>query len=129
MESAIDTISLKSAGCENDFDARASSMMRITPKQVGLSVTNIDETTPSGLLFKVFPNPVKDKLHIVANNSNIDFIIIKDVFGRLCYHEFISGKFDLEYQKEISIKNMTAGIYFITLSTGSRTQTLKLIVE
>lgn len=129
LESAIDTISLKSAGFENDFDARASSIMRITPQQAGLSVTNIDETTPSGLLFKVFPNPVKDKLHIVANNSNIDLIIIKDVFGRLCYHEFISGKFDLEDQMEISMKDMTAGIYFITLSTGSRTQTLKLIVE
>ncbi len=129
LESAIDTISLKSGGFENDFDARASSIMRITPQQAGLSVTNIDETTASGLLFKVFPNPVKDKLHIVASNSIIDFIIIKDVFGRLCYHELISDKFDLEYQKEISMKEMTAGIYFITLSTGSRTQTLKIIVE
>jgi PKD repeat protein len=81
----------------------------------------------------IYPNPFGDQSELQLNNfyqNNEISIKITDVLGRIVYEVF-SGR--LPYGKSsfrLSGKEIgAAGIYFLNVSSGNQTRTLKLIVE
>jgi len=66
----------------------------------------------------VYPNPVKDKLHL---NGKIEFetFRILDIFGR----EVLKGQFS----NEIEVDNLHSGVYFIVLNFGNKVKTIKFL--
>lgn len=60
----------------------------------------------------VFPNPSSDKLHISAQSSFIDQILVTDILGNtIVKYENLGG---IEVDFEVSVKNITPGTYSIT---------------
>jgi predicted acyl esterase len=66
----------------------------------------------------VYPNPVKDKLHL---NGKIEFetFRILDIFGR----EVLKSQFS----NEIEVDNLHSGVYFIVLNFGNKVKTIKFL--
>lgn len=71
--------------------------------------------------FNIFPNPVKDKLMIIAENNDIVSISILDINGRVIKS---LKKLDL---KEIDVSALIAGMYFITITSSEGNSTKKFI--
>ena len=67
----------------------------------------------------VYPNPVKDKLHL---NGKIEFetFRILDIFGR----EVLKGQFS----NEIEVDSLDSGVYFIVLKVGNQSITMKFMI-
>ncbi len=66
----------------------------------------------------IFPNPVESYLTIDA--EQMDDIIITDLFGRLVLSE------KLNLNKQIDIRNLPSGMYFIQTKNGAKTKFIKL---
>ena len=64
----------------------------------------------------IFPNPTENELRIhpnaIGTELRIESIEIYNVFGEKVYSETISGT-----QKEINIKTLAAGIYFVKVKS------------
>jgi hypothetical protein len=76
------------------------------------------------------PNPSNGKFNLKFSSpdkSNPD-IIIKDINGKVVYTESVKN-FDGAYNKEISLDNNAKGIYFVTITQGTKATTKKLVVE
>jgi hypothetical protein len=129
LESAIDTISLKSGGFENDFDARASSIMRITPQQAGLKVNGVKETSSIPFDYRLYPNPAKDVIHIDLGADRAENVSVSDIFGKVFYPEIHIVVSSAGNGIEMSVQDWVPGLYFITISNGKHLTTLKVLVE
>jgi type IX secretion system substrate protein len=77
-------------------------------------------------LFLIQPNPATDNFTIsfekMILNGNV---IILNIFGENVFAESIFN----EYQKEINLKNIAGGIYFVKVFNGEKSYCKKLIVE
>lgn len=75
----------------------------------------------------IFPNPAKDKITIEmsASNFGIADINIYDLQGKLILEQTISEAHSID----IDISNLISGIYFVKLSTNTRTLVKKLVIE
>ncbi|WP_109853054.1 M12 family metallo-peptidase [Aquimarina sp. AU58] len=88
---------------------------------------------PAGALqFKAFPNPAKDLLNLEINNvkSASSQISIKDMNGRTL--EIIDLKTPPGgnvVRKTVDISKLSTGIYFVQITTSSRTLTQKIFVK
>jgi hypothetical protein len=60
--------------------------------------------------FKIFPNPVSNKLHFIINDDHMSKIRIFDVNGRLIKQNILN-------QPRINVQNLKQGFYFIELSS------------
>ncbi len=128
LESAIDTISLKSGGFENDFDARASSIMRITPQQAGLNVNSVGEICSTPVDYRLYPNPARDVIHIELGADQAENVSVSDIFGKVFYPEIHIVVSSAGNGIEMSVQDWVPGLYFITISNGKRLTTLKVLV-
>ncbi|AWA30808.1 hypothetical protein HYN48_12360 [Flavobacterium magnum] len=79
-----------------------------------------DPQTPE---FSMYPNPVKDQLHIL-NPSGIDQIRICNIHGQLLYQSDTPAG-----DVEINTQFLTAGTYFITVNSGGKTAVKKFIKQ
>ncbi|PKV50397.1 putative secreted protein (Por secretion system target) [Aquimarina sp. MAR_2010_214] len=84
------------------------------------------------LQFKAFPNPVKNLLNLEINNvkSASSQISIKDINGRTL--EIIDLKTPPGgnvVRKTVDISKLSTGIYFVQVTTSSRTLTQKIFVK
>jgi len=70
------------------------------------------------LPFKIFPNPVKDKIFIEGINP--DKVLIFNGLGQLVFQ----GD-----QNEINVSNLPSGIYFLSLEKGEEVFNQKVVVE
>ncbi|HYV94353.1 MAG TPA: T9SS type A sorting domain-containing protein [Chitinophagales bacterium] len=76
--------------------------------------------------FTVFPNPAIDKIIIAVNNKiSRGTIQLFNVFGGNVFEETI----DNSATKEINLKNISHGIYFVKVSNEEKSSIQKLIVE
>jgi len=76
--------------------------------------------------FKILPNPATDNLFIELNNpGNCIIIRIYTVFGKIVYDENLSNI----SEKEISIKDLPSGIYFVKITDGVKEEIRKIIIE
>ncbi|MCE3227114.1 MAG: hypothetical protein K0S32_1665 [Bacteroidetes bacterium] len=76
------------------------------------------------------PNPSNGKFNLKfsgPDKSNAD-ITIKDINGKVVYTELVKN-FSGSYNKEINIDNNAKGIYFVTITQGTKATTKKLVVE
>ncbi len=75
---------------------------------------------------QIYPNPVKDKLHIDLNGAFSSFrITISDVSGRMMY------AFDHKNEQllTVDVSELKAGIYLVTLIGDNKSAVMKVIKE
>ena len=74
-----------------------------------------------GLSF--YPNPVNNgKIYLTSKTSLDKEVIIFEVLGKKVFQNIVSSK-------EISLANLTPGVYIIKLREGEVTTTRKLIIK
>jgi len=97
-------------------------------------ITNIESTSITALAnqifensqyFRVYPNPVKDLLHLYsANLHNADSMTIYNLQGQLI-QIIINPNVDLS----INVSELKAGIYFLTVKSETNSSSVKFIKE
>lgn len=76
--------------------------------------------------FNIFPNPAKDFINISSkNNTTVNSIQITDVNGRIVKNKEVNG---IE-NTQVSISDLTSGIYFVTVVADNGSGTTKIIIE
>jgi photosystem II stability/assembly factor-like uncharacterized protein len=91
-------------------------------------VTNIIEINPelkNCCMVRLYPNPVKDVLHVDIDPSLLPTteIIIYNVQGIALKHKHLNG-----YNHTISLGGLSKGFYFVSIKNGSYRQQHKIIV-
>jgi PKD repeat protein len=84
----------------------------------------------SGNLFSIQPNPAKDYFVLASNSvvlKDIKVLIINSSGELLDHFTFINNQG--EFRQTIGISNLTPGLYFVLIQMGSKTETLKVVVE
>lgn len=77
-----------------------------------------------GSVVSIYPNPVNDKLNIELNNLNEDVnFTIFNTIGQ----EIIKGSLEANGTHSLSLAQQQSGIYFIKLSTDSKSITKKFV--
>jgi len=77
----------------------------------------------------VYPNPVKDKLHISFsfNNENNASVQMLDLTGQIVYSEDISG--NNLYSRDIEVSAFSKGVYILKINTAGETLNKKVVIE
>ena len=107
---------------EADFNSGSEKIIidNITFTEGTIATLGIEETEAS-FEFKVYPNPVKNELHINAN-ENITSIKVYNMLGQeVMYIEpnMLNSKID--------VSSLNSGAYFVRVSTDRKTKTIKVI--
>jgi hypothetical protein len=84
------------------------------------SIENIDYTS---LTMTLAPNPASGQVRVNFEGVKGN-ITVYNMLGQVVYHAE-----NVENRKDISLSNMTTGVYFVTLRSGNATATQKLIVK
>ena len=93
------------------------------------STLGVSENTIAKFLYKAYPNPVRDVLYFdyTAQNIQDDFILIisniqgKKIMSKSFLPQNGSDKFP------ISVKNLTSGVYFLSITSTNYTKNFKFI--
>lgn len=96
-----------------------------------ISFENVNvETISNDQHLNIFPNPATNLLTIYYTNSNTKSIIIKlvNINGQLIYQENLYT-FKGDYNKEIDMHNVAAGIYFIKIISDTNVIVEKIVKE
>jgi hypothetical protein len=96
---------------QTDIDGRSSISKTVTLK-----------SSSNGAII-IYPNPVKDHLYI-SNDLNYRNLLITDLAGKIILKKSISDGLN-----KIQIDQIPAGSYFIRLSDGDKTQSLKFVKD
>lgn len=81
--------------------------------------------TPSGKLFIVYPNPVKEKLTIVSSVSlSKAGVRITDVTGKVVQKQQLESV-QASVENTINVASLNKGVYYLQFVTGSDVQTVK----
>jgi len=89
--------------------------------QESKSSSRVQTNSIEGLSF--YPNPVSTgKIYITSNSSDDKEITIFDVLGKKVLQTILSGR-------ELSIGNLSPGVYIIKFKEGETSETRKLIVK
>ncbi|MEM6264600.1 MAG: LamG-like jellyroll fold domain-containing protein [Bacteroidota bacterium] len=101
----------------------SSSNQKNGPRQGILSPTDIP------LEFRVFPNPADESVNIQANSSLSEKVLVQVV--NALGQEVVSAEMLLENQqsKELSLKNLTSGLYYLNLTVLGQRHTHLLQVQ
>jgi hypothetical protein len=76
-------------------------------------------------LFKLFPNPTRETLHIEFANQNDALITIYDLMGSVMLHEKTSAA----RTHSINLTSFTKGLYFISVTQNEKTEISKIMIE
>lgn len=82
-----------------------------------LDVEDFDKS----IISKVYPNPTQDLLTI-NSESNIESVSIYTFTGQMLEEYYFENK-----NIQVSLENLSTGIYFVKVSANSKTQTIKII--
>ena len=90
---------------------------------VGISELNFDAS------FSIFPNPAKNNLNVkLSNTGNANCAIeIVNAMGQIVQTNNLGNGFEI--QSNISISNLSTGVYFVKTTLGDKVSIKKLIVE
>ncbi|MDR2847887.1 MAG: T9SS type A sorting domain-containing protein [Bacteroidales bacterium] len=96
-----------------------------TPVSWTITITNqvTGITSPEGLAIKLYPNPVKENVTLSGLQGG-EIIRIMDVSGRTLITHKAQG-----VQEIIPVSRLQKGMYFVRITNGVTTKTLKLIKE
>ena len=89
----------------------------------------IDETideVPRENTFVLYPNPATDKVQVACDNPNLDFKIEKiyNVLGRVLPYNYVDNE-----NRVITLNELPAGIYYVTISLNGQIFIKKVIRE
>ncbi|HPI86732.1 MAG TPA: C10 family peptidase [Bacteroidales bacterium] len=89
----------------------------------------ISENSPVTEL-SVFPNPANDKLHVEFNINSTEDLKIKlvNITGQTLYSETHPG-FSGNYQNEIAVGSLPAGMYFLEINAVTGTANKKIFIN
>jgi hypothetical protein len=79
--------------------------------------------------FALYPNPNKGDFSLSFNSTsgeNID-VTVHDIAGRLVHSQNFNAT--SSFNENISLKNVSTGMYLITVTDQEKTVTKKLIIE
>ena len=92
-------------------------------------LTGINEETNDNFQVNVYPNPISKGGNVftitsdeLLKNTHVE---VYDILGKIIYSDYVVNT----TSKEIYVKNISSGIYFVKLSTGEKLYTQKLIVQ
>jgi hypothetical protein len=94
-----------------DIDAY---ILKLMPEDIITGIADFDNNTSE--IIEVYPNPVKDKLHIIGVNSGIK-ININAVDGRILLMKDLLAN----TENTINISSLSSGIYFYELIDNNQT--------
>ncbi len=81
--------------------------------------------TSKGKVFKLYPNPAKDRITIITQTSyDKGLLEIRDIAGRLVHAEQLH---DVEHT--VSLQSIPAGTYMVSVVLDNKRNTEKLVVE
>ena len=95
---------------------------RFTFFMVTINDVSINEVDYTPLTMNVYPNPASKQATVAFEGKGN--ITISNMLGQTVYHVE-----NVENPKQISLSNMAAGVYFVTVRSGNATATQKLIVK
>lgn len=89
----------------------------------------IDESKTSNTILNIFPNPANDNVTVIFNAlTNNTIVTIIDLTGKQVLTEQLNTDIGLS-QQNLNINNLTQGIYFLKITSGTNTSTQKLIIQ
>ncbi len=108
---------------QNQGSGNTGAIWLNTAVITGLNDKNFDAT------FAIFPNPAKDAFNLkLSNNTNANgSVVIYNTVGQVVKTIDLGNAATLE--NNISISDLTTGIYTVKTTLGERSSTRKLIVE
>ncbi len=107
------TISIRATGAER---IAIDNLSWTCHTGLGLDDTTIEQV-------QVYPNPVKNQLHVVLNNTTLTTLEIYDVLGKNVFKQTI------QHSGNISTENLKAGIYILKITQADKSVTKKLIKQ
>jgi serine protease AprX len=115
------TISHKGPSLSNPGGAPSQAYSLIV---TGINATaGLDELRSE--VFNIWPNPAEDMLHIsIVQDSASSSYEMYDVQGRLVLRNTMTGM-----ENAINVSGLTAGIYFVKVSSGNESETKKIIIK
>ena len=135
VNSAWDLSNLHLVAMVNQIDANNvnnRTVLNVNTKKVDqlqqfVSVSEIE----SDKNFNIYPNPAKENVQISysLNESKDVNIYIYNALGALVYSQNEENMVSGNHTANLSIKNLSKGIYQLTLRAGENTITKKLIVQ
>lgn len=94
-----------------------------------VGTVGINEDVKNNIILNAYPNPATDVVNITFNaQSNSTQLSIVDLTGKQVVNEQINVGEGLN-QHQISVSNLTKGIYFLKLVSGNHSSTQKLIIR
>ena len=85
--------------------------------------TNLSNVEVENNTFTAYPNPVKDNLNI-RYNENITDVTVYNVLGQQLFVKVINAT-----EGQVDLSNLTSGTYLVRVTSGDKTQTIKVIKE
>lgn len=85
------------------------------------STLSTEEQIATTDTLNLYPNPASDIIHIDTNLNDLQTIVIYDALG--------SEVLRTNYQQEVSVSNLSKGIYFVKINGVSTSYTKKLIIN
>jgi hypothetical protein len=109
----------------NGTSGNSNTIAVITGSQALNELENLNQISSDGeIITNVFPNPAANEfaLTVTTTNSEPISIMVTDLYGNKVYQ--ISGRINTKY---VFGKNFSAGTYFMQITQGQVTKTIKLI--
>jgi len=116
--------------CMNIFTqnqkTRMLGVLQNAPRRASLTTSTVWLSTPevaSLSSISIYPNPASNVLNISSPNSLPQSFVIYNSLGQLVANTIVSSDADLS----INTSSYSNGVYFVKVSNGSQTKTLKFI--
>lgn len=115
----VNYIGAVQSGAGNDWTVGWTLNLDGTLRQPGLSVNEFENTE-----IAIYPNPVRDNL-IINSKIDISSVALYNITGKLIYE---NSSFNNQ-NSQINMSQFQSGIYFLRVSSGDFSQTLKVIKQ
>jgi Secretion system C-terminal sorting domain len=109
---------LNKAAIYFDFNAPVITNTAMTTFSTSTTPTNDIEK----LKFQAYPNPTSNWVTITCDNDLDAVIDVTNVYGQLINRQILRGS-----KEDIDLSNFTAGIYYITVKSGNKIGTVKVM--
>ena len=107
------------------FEGSSTGNIEFTKEKVQTGSVSIDENSIQDLV--IYPNPSNDIVNVVFSSNETTTISLLDLSGRTIQAEQLPAG---EFQQHImNVSELNSGIYMLTIQSGSKIQTEKLIIR
>jgi len=129
LEFDVDGVHMNDAGHKILFERVVSKGIHTTIKNLIDATLNVETFLNNGLTFKLYPNPIKNKMTIDFNlNTETSIkIAIFDIQGKIVSELLNAEKQAGNYSMEFQMNNYDKGIYFCRIKIGSHSIVKKII--